>query len=82
MVAGLFNKTDYSTSKINKFAFSNVYVTWCKLAALKQSEVLIHVKAILVNMVANPVANHFTLVNYDSRVVPDWKIPHITTLES
>ena len=23
---------------------------------------------------------HFTLVNYDSRVVPDWKIPHITTL--
>ena len=25
---------------------------------------------------------HFTLVNYDSRVVPDWKIPHITTLES
>ena len=24
---------------------------------------------------------HFTLVNYDSRVVPDWKIPHITTLE-
>ena len=25
---------------------------------------------------------HFTLVNYDSRVVPDLKIPHITTLES
>ena len=25
---------------------------------------------------------HFTIVNYDSRVVPDWKIPHITTLES
>ena len=25
---------------------------------------------------------HFTLINYDSRVVPDWKIPHITTLES
>ena len=25
---------------------------------------------------------HFTLVNYDSRVVPDCKIPHITTLES
>ena len=25
---------------------------------------------------------HFTLVNYDSRVIPDWKIPHITTLES
>ena len=24
---------------------------------------------------------HFTLVNYDSRVLPDWKIPHITTLE-
>ena len=24
----------------------------------------------------------FTLVNYDSSVVPDWKIPHITTLES
>ena len=24
----------------------------------------------------------FTLVNYDSRVVPDWKIPHITTIES
>ena len=23
----------------------------------------------------------FTLINYDSRVVPDWKIPHITTLE-
>ena len=22
---------------------------------------------------------HFTLVNYDSRVVPDWKIPHIMT---
>ena len=22
------------------------------------------------------------VVNYDSRVVPDWKIPHITTLES
>ena len=25
---------------------------------------------------------HFTLVNYDSRVTPDWKIPHITTLEA
>ena len=25
---------------------------------------------------------HFTLVNYDSIVVPDWKIPQITTLES
>ena len=25
---------------------------------------------------------HFMLVNYDSSVVPDWKIPHITTLES
>ena len=24
---------------------------------------------------------HFTLINYDSRVVPDWKIPHITILE-
>ena len=24
---------------------------------------------------------HFTIVIYDSRVVPDWKIPHITTLE-
>ena len=24
---------------------------------------------------------HFTLVNYDSRGVPDLKIPHITTLE-
>ena len=24
---------------------------------------------------------HFTIVNYDSRVVPDWKIPHIMTLE-
>ena len=23
-----------------------------------------------------------TIVIYDSRVVPDWKIPHITTLES
>ena len=23
-----------------------------------------------------------TIVNYDSRVVPDLKIPHITTLES
>ena len=25
---------------------------------------------------------HFTLANYNSRVVPDWKIPHFTTLES
>ena len=25
---------------------------------------------------------HFMLLNYDSIVVPDWKIPHITTLES
>ena len=25
---------------------------------------------------------HFMLVNYDSRVAPDWKIPHIMTLES
>ena len=25
---------------------------------------------------------HFTLVNYNSRVVPDLKLPHITTLES
>ena len=24
---------------------------------------------------------HFTLVNYDYRVVPELKIPHITTLE-
>ena len=25
---------------------------------------------------------HFMLVYYDSGVVPDWKIPHIMTLES
>ena len=25
---------------------------------------------------------HFTLINFDSRVIPDWKIPHITNLES
>ena len=25
---------------------------------------------------------HYTLINYDSRVVPDLKIPHIMTLES
>ena len=24
---------------------------------------------------------HFTIINYDSRVVPDLKLPHITTLE-
>ena len=23
-----------------------------------------------------------TIINYNSRVVPDWKIPHILTLES
>ena len=25
---------------------------------------------------------HFTIVNYDSRVIPDLKLPHIMTLES
>ena len=25
---------------------------------------------------------HFMLVNYNSRVVPDWKLPDIMTLES
>ena len=25
---------------------------------------------------------HFTIVNYDSTVVPDLKVPHIITLES
>ena len=25
---------------------------------------------------------HFTIVNFDSRVIPDLKIPNITTLES
>ena len=25
---------------------------------------------------------HFTIVNYDSRVIPDRKIPHIMTLQS
>ena len=25
---------------------------------------------------------HFTSVNYDSKVVPDWKLPHIVTLDS
>ena len=25
---------------------------------------------------------HFKIINYDSRVVPDWKIPHSMTLES
>ena len=24
----------------------------------------------------------FTLIHYNSRVIPDWKIPHITTLEA
>ena len=33
-------------------------------------------------MTLAPVANHFTLVNYDSIVVPDWKKNHITTQES
>ena len=34
------------------------------------------------SMVCGQSYKHFTLVNYDSRVVPDKKIPHITTLES
>ena len=34
------------------------------------------------NLSSGQSYKHFTLVNYDSRVIPDWKIPHITTLES
>ena len=34
------------------------------------------------NHVPHQSYKQFTLVIYDSRVVPDLKIPHITTLES
>ena len=39
-------------------------------------------KMIYLSMTCGQSYKHFTLVNYDSRVVPDWKIPHIITLES
>ena len=47
----------------------------------------VHVKALAPkrhhgwNVFNQEASKHFTLINYDSRVVPDWKIPHITTLE-
>ena len=36
----------------------------------------------LIRLTSDQTYKHFMLVNYDSRVVPDMKIPHITTLES
>ena len=36
----------------------------------------------LIRLTSDQSYKHFMLVNYDSRVVPDMKIPHIMTLES
>ena len=36
----------------------------------------------LIRLTSDQTYKHFMLVNYDSRVVPDMKIPHIMTLES
>ena len=45
------------------------------------TDLLIRVMIILSNVLW-PILLNFTLINYDSRVVPEWKVPHITTLES
>ena len=52
------------------------------------SSVVIYARKLFIKLAtANGVTSgqsykHFMLVNYDSRVVPDLKIPHIMTLDS
>ena len=36
-------------------------------------------KCFFISVTSGQLAKHFMLLNYDSRVVPDLKIPHITT---
>jgi len=38
--------------------------------------------AISISVTSGQSYKHFTIVKYDSRVIPDLKLPHITTLES
>ena len=40
-----------------------------------------HLLGIDLNSTYGQSYKHFTIVNYDCRVVPDLKIPHIMTLE-
>ena len=49
---------------------------------LKISIVLIYAFVSILYLISGQSYKHFMLVNYDSRVKPDLKIPHITTLES
>ena len=40
-----------------------------------------HLPTLLVRDTCDQSYKASTIVNYDSRVVPEWKIPHSTTLE-
>ena len=50
--------------------------SWEEAFSVYPSVIIIHVH------VSGQSYKASTIVIYDSRVVPDWKIPHITTLES
>ena len=49
---------------------------------LKISVVLIYALVSILYLISGQSYKHFTLVNYDSRVIRDFKIPHILTVES
>ena len=52
------------------------------MAVIAKKKVLWNRPLVTLIQISGQSYKHFTLVNYDSRVIPDWKIPHITTLES
>ena len=67
-----------------KFYFSkivNIFVLLLKLTFFEEKH-FGQLKATFYSNISGQSYKHFTIVNYDSRVIPDLKIPHISTLES
>ena len=66
-----------------KVAFQLKILLWLLLAI--GSDSIKQVILLLIQLKPNTSGQSYkasTIIIYDSRVVPDWKIPHITTLES
>ena len=71
----------YVIHKYNHDSISQLYLR--PIYLLRCNSYICYINfAILHRWTSGQSYKHFMLINYDSRVVPDWKIPHITTLES
>ena len=81
-----FIKYNIDNENISYSPISTVTTRVYSLRAMLWLSCLVHFNCYILRnwMELEPVANLLTFYacKYDSRVVPDWKIPHITTLDS